>query len=42
MEVSKQLGCFGCLLELVGFIGVIWVLTHVSEIFAFLDGLVGA
>ena len=30
--VKVRLGCFGCLLDIVGLIGVLWVLGHITEV----------
>lgn len=37
---TVKLGCGGCLIELLGLIGVYFVLTHISEIWTALENLV--
>lgn len=33
-------GCFGCLLETVGFLGIIYIATHLGAIWAVVTGAV--
>jgi hypothetical protein len=40
MERSYSVGCFGCATSLIGLILVVFIVTHVSEIFAKLATLV--
>lgn len=37
--ITSPRGCFGCSVELVGIILLVWILTHVTEIVGILDHL---
>jgi heme/copper-type cytochrome/quinol oxidase subunit 4 len=36
-KINIDLGCFGCLLQVVGIIGLFWILTHISLIINFIQ-----
>jgi hypothetical protein len=39
-SIASSTGCFGCAVQVVGIILVVWLLTHISEVNAALDRIV--
>ncbi len=38
-DTHVDLGCFGCLLETVGFLGLVYIVTHWDAVCAFATGM---